>query len=322
MFFFFFRFCIFTTKILFFRLCKFFFITYSYFHYIHIFRMSQRRCCNSQYMRKLRNRVHTVRRWYEREPCDLLFSGRTPNDNIVGHVTNESDIMDRRRQFVDMLRVGHNRSGLGASAPSSRIYMRTRARLSWIFQVHKSGVFFFFSRLSPTSPTRVSIFEQKKKGISHETFVNTRRLKMTSYLSLGGWVATRASGMKKNTYGNIEDLVVRVRMVTGRTEDPVITLERNSLVPRASCGPDFDHVILGSEGTLGVVTEVVLKIRPLPRIVKYGSIVFPNFQSGVQALREVCIPSRFAFSLLRLTFCRQKRRISCSYGSYLMSRRK
>jgi len=76
-------------------------------------------------------------------------------------------------------------------------------------------------------------------------------------------------------------------MVTGRTEDPVITLERGSLVPRTSCGPDFDHMILGSEGTLGVITEVVLKIRPLPRVVKYGSIVFPHFQSGVHALREV-----------------------------------
>ncbi|XP_014484412.1 PREDICTED: alkyldihydroxyacetonephosphate synthase [Dinoponera quadriceps] len=107
------------------------------------------------------------------------------------------------------------------------------------------------------------------------------------FSSLGGWVATRASGMKKNTYGNIEDLVVRVRMVTGRTEDPVITLERGNLVPRASCGPDFDHVILGSEGTLGVVTDVVMKIRPLPRVMKYGSVVFPNFQSGVQALREI-----------------------------------
>lgn len=107
------------------------------------------------------------------------------------------------------------------------------------------------------------------------------------FSSLGGWVATRASGMKKNKYGNIEDLVVRVRMVTGRTEDPVITLEKGGLVPRTSCGPNFDHVILGSEGTLGVVTEVVLKIRPLPRTVKYGSIAFPNFQSGVQALREI-----------------------------------
>ncbi|KAG5309344.1 ADAS synthase, partial [Acromyrmex insinuator] len=107
------------------------------------------------------------------------------------------------------------------------------------------------------------------------------------FSSLGGWVATRASGMKKNTYGNIEDLVVRLRMVTGRIEDPVITLERGNLVPRVSCGPDFDHVILGSEGTLGIITEIVLKIRPLPRIVKYGSIVFPHFLSGVYALREI-----------------------------------
>lgn len=107
------------------------------------------------------------------------------------------------------------------------------------------------------------------------------------FSSLGGWVATRASGMKKNRYGNIEDLVVRVRMVTGRTEDPEITLERGIMVPRASCGPDFDHIILGSEGTLGVVTEVVIKVRPVPKVVKYGSVVFPNFQTGVEALHQV-----------------------------------
>ncbi|KAJ8683683.1 hypothetical protein QAD02_019475 [Eretmocerus hayati] len=107
------------------------------------------------------------------------------------------------------------------------------------------------------------------------------------FSSLGGWVATRASGMKKNVYGNIEDLVQRVRMVTGRSDEPEITLERGAQVPRASCGPDFDHVILGSEGTLGVITEVVFKIRPLPSVVKYGSVVFPDFESGVRALREV-----------------------------------
>ncbi|XP_066592228.1 alkylglycerone-phosphate synthase isoform X2 [Prorops nasuta] len=115
------------------------------------------------------------------------------------------------------------------------------------------------------------------------------------FSSLGGWVATRASGMKKNTYGNIEDLVVRVRMVTGRTDDAEISLQKDALVPRSSCGPDFDHVILGSEGTLGVVTEVTLKIRPLPKVVKYGSVVFPNFESGVRAMREIarqrCQPS-------------------------------
>ncbi|XP_011496151.1 PREDICTED: alkyldihydroxyacetonephosphate synthase [Ceratosolen solmsi marchali] len=107
------------------------------------------------------------------------------------------------------------------------------------------------------------------------------------FSSFGGWVATRASGMKKNVYGNIEDLVLRIRMVTGRIDEPEITLEHKVQVPRTSCGPNFDHVILGSEGTLGVITEIVFKIRPLPSIVKYGSIVFPDFESGVRALREV-----------------------------------
>ena len=93
--------------------------------------------------------------------------------------------------------------------------------------------------------------------------------------------------MKKNTYGNIEDLVVRLRMITGRVDESSMTLEHGAQVPRISSGPDFDHVILGSEGTLGVVTEIVIKLRPVPKVVKYGSVVFPNFESGVKAMREV-----------------------------------
>jgi alkyldihydroxyacetonephosphate synthase len=102
------------------------------------------------------------------------------------------------------------------------------------------------------------------------------------FSSLGGWVATRASGMKKNTYGNIEDLVVHVRMVTPRG-----VLEKGCKVPRVSCGPDFQHIILGSEGSFGVITDVVLKIRPLPKCTRYGSLAFPDFESGVNCLREV-----------------------------------
>jgi alkyldihydroxyacetonephosphate synthase len=96
--------------------------------------------------------------------------------------------------------------------------------------------------------------------------------------------------MKKNTYGNIEDLLVHVRMVTPRG-----VLEKNCLVPRMSCGPDFNHVVMGSEGSLGVITEVTIKIRPLPKCQRFGSIVFPDFESGVRCMREVakqrCQPS-------------------------------
>jgi alkyldihydroxyacetonephosphate synthase len=102
------------------------------------------------------------------------------------------------------------------------------------------------------------------------------------FSSLGGWVATRASGMKKNVYGNIEDLVVHVTMVTAKG-----TIEKSCLGPRQSIGPDINHFIMGSEGILGIVTEVTMKIRPLPACKKYGSIVFPDFESGVACLREI-----------------------------------
>lgn len=61
--------------------------------------------------------------------------------------------------------------------------------------------------------------------------------------SLGGWVATRASGMKKNVYGNIEDLVVQMKVATPRG-----TFERYPAGPRISAGPDVHHMMMGSEG--------------------------------------------------------------------------
>ncbi|KAM8856836.1 alkyldihydroxyacetonephosphate synthase, peroxisomal [Synchiropus picturatus] len=110
------------------------------------------------------------------------------------------------------------------------------------------------------------------------------------FSTLGGWVATRASGMKKNVYGNIEDLVVHIKMVT-----PQGVIEKSCQGPRMSTGPDVHHFIMGSEGTLGVVTEVTMKIRPVPEYRKYGSVVFPNFEKGVACLREVarqrCAPA-------------------------------
>ncbi|XP_043931246.1 alkyldihydroxyacetonephosphate synthase, peroxisomal [Protopterus annectens] len=110
------------------------------------------------------------------------------------------------------------------------------------------------------------------------------------FSTLGGWVATRASGMKKNVYGNIEDLVVHMRAVTPRG-----VVEKSCQGPRMSTGPDIHHFIMGSEGTLGVVTEITIKIRPVPEYQKYGSVVFSSFEQGVACLREVarqrCAPA-------------------------------
>jgi alkyldihydroxyacetonephosphate synthase len=81
------------------------------------------------------------------------------------------------------------------------------------------------------------------------------------FSTLGGWISTRASGMKKNTYGNIEEIVQGVTFVT-----PEGTFKKVEHWPRISAGPDFNQLILGSEGNLGVITEAIIKICPLPEV--------------------------------------------------------
>eukprot|EP00916_Digyalum_oweni_P008394 GHVL01014075.1.p1 GENE.GHVL01014075.1~~GHVL01014075.1.p1 ORF type:complete len:601 (-),score=76.36 GHVL01014075.1:107-1909(-) len=102
------------------------------------------------------------------------------------------------------------------------------------------------------------------------------------FSTVGGWVATRASGMKRSTYGNIEDLLVDVKVVTA-----IGTFEQSRSFPRVSCGPSFQEIILGSEGTLGIVTEATLKLRPVPEVTQYGSLLFPTMEDGLKFIREV-----------------------------------
>uniref|UniRef100_A0A667ZSQ6 Alkylglycerone-phosphate synthase n=1 Tax=Myripristis murdjan TaxID=586833 RepID=A0A667ZSQ6_9TELE len=142
----------------------------------------------------------------------------------------------------------------------------------------------------PPEETRSIVSLDTSQMLNENGYCTGHEPDSMEFSSLGGWVATRASGMKKNIYGNIEDLVVHIKMVTPRG-----VIEKSCLGPRMSTGPDIHHFIMGSEGTLGVVTEVTMKIRPMPEYQKYGSVVFPNFEQGVACLREVarqrCAPA-------------------------------
>lgn len=125
-------------------------------------------------------------------------------------------------------------------------------------------------------------------GKSFEDALNERGFTMghepdsLEFSTVGGWVATRSSGMKQQTYGNIEDMVRKVTLVTS-----IGTMEKNYLAPRASIGPDLDHIVMGSEGTLGVITKVVMKIHPKPEVRRCGSFLFHTFEDGVAFLKEV-----------------------------------
>ncbi len=102
------------------------------------------------------------------------------------------------------------------------------------------------------------------------------------FSTLGGWIATHASGMKKNKYGNIEDLVLDMNVVTASGK-----LSRSAVGPRESVGADPRLWMFGSEGNLGIITSAVVKLYPLPEAQHYGSIVFPDFESGVTFLYEL-----------------------------------
>ncbi len=102
------------------------------------------------------------------------------------------------------------------------------------------------------------------------------------FSTMGGWIATHASGMKKNRYGNIEELLLDVEAVTAHG-----VVARSAVGPRESVGSEPKRWLLGSEGTLGIVTRAVVKIFPKPPSQRYGSVLFHDFESGVAFLEEL-----------------------------------
>ena len=88
--------------------------------------------------------------------------------------------------------------------------------------------------------------------------------------------------MKKNKYGNIEDIILNVKVVT-----PIGTFSKTTDYPRISSGPDINEFVLGSEGNFGIITEAVFKVKPIPKVRKHNSIVFPNFDTGLRFMHDV-----------------------------------
>ena len=100
--------------------------------------------------------------------------------------------------------------------------------------------------------------------------------------TLGGWVATNASGMKKNRYGNIEDLLLAIHALTPDGAELV-----RAPSAREAVGGDPARWLIGSEGRLGVVTSAVLKIFPKPEARRFGSVLFKTFEEGFAFLEDV-----------------------------------
>jgi alkyldihydroxyacetonephosphate synthase len=104
--------------------------------------------------------------------------------------------------------------------------------------------------------------------------------------TLGGWIATRAGGHFATNYTHIDDLTAAVRALTpaGVKEGSVWASRR---LPGSGAGPSPDRMMLGSEGTLGVITEAWVRVRPRPQFRASASVRFQEYEDAVAACRAV-----------------------------------
>jgi alkyldihydroxyacetonephosphate synthase len=102
-----------------------------------------------------------------------------------------------------------------------------------------------------------------------------------TYSTLGGWIATRSSGMQSDRYGDIADITRGLRVVTS---SGILTVRP---VPSTSTGPSVREMVLGSEGRLGVIVEATIHVRRVPPERKILGYLFANWLSGLAAMRDI-----------------------------------
>jgi alkyldihydroxyacetonephosphate synthase len=99
--------------------------------------------------------------------------------------------------------------------------------------------------------------------------------------TIGGFAATRSAGQASSGYGRFDEMVTAVELTspTGRL--------RTRQTPHTAAGPALRELVLGSEGTLGVITEVACRVRPAPRERHYEGWMAEDFEAGREIVRDL-----------------------------------
>ena len=102
-----------------------------------------------------------------------------------------------------------------------------------------------------------------------------------THSTLGGWIATRSSGMQSDKYGDVAEITRAVRVAT-----PAGILATRA-VPATSTGPSVREMVLGSEGRLGIITEATVHVHRVPAQRVILGYLFPDWRRSLAAMREL-----------------------------------
>jgi alkyldihydroxyacetonephosphate synthase len=138
-----------------------------------------------------------------------------------------------------------------------------------------------------TGPALAAHLEPRGLTIGHEP-------QSFELATVGGWVAARGSGLRSFGSGRIEGL-----FAGGTLEAPAGTLAMPPH-PASAAGPDLRHLVLGSEGRLGFLTDTVLRTSPLPEVDRLEAYALPGWTAGHEAVRALA-QARPRLSVLRLS---------------------
>jgi alkyldihydroxyacetonephosphate synthase len=179
-----------------------------------------------------------------------------------------------QRHGVPIVPYGGGSGVVGGATPPAGALVVDLRRLDRILELNETSL---YARIEAGKLGGAYEQELQVRGYSSGHFPQSIDL-----ATVGGFVATRAAGQFSTRYGNIEDLCLGLEVVLASGE-----VVRIPPIPRTAAGPSLRELFLGSEGTLGIITEVALRVHPLPERRTLASYAFPSVHAALDCVRRV-----------------------------------